>query len=117
MEERAPGRLLSRNRDMVNAETMVVSDEYLVHAACWFYKRDNIYLLEKGGELRYGLDCDESSPSRLLTIKELRGIINSNSGKHRVILIAEEKRYRQWMSLLPKPEFEDIDDGFVFLRF
>jgi len=117
MEERAPGGLLSRNRDMVNSETMVVSDEYLVHAVCWFYRRDNVYLLEKGGELRYGLERDESSPSRLLTIKELREIINSNSGKHRVILIAEEKRYRQWMSLLPKPEFEDIDNGFVFLRF
>jgi len=117
MEERAPGGLLSRNRDMVNAETMVVSDEYLVHAVCWFYRRDNVYLLERGGELRYGLDRDESSPSRLLTIKEFREIINRNSGKHRVILIAEEKRYRQWMSLLPKPEFEDIDNGFVFLRF
>jgi len=117
MEERAPGGLLSRNRGMVNAETMVVSDEYLVHAVCWFYRRDNIYLLEKGGELRYGLERDESKPSRLLTIKEFREIINRNSGKNRVILIAEEKRYRQWMSLLPKPEFEDIDDGFVFLRF
>lgn len=117
MEERAPGGLLSRNRDMVNAETMVVSDEYLVHAVCWFYRRDNIYLLEKGGELRYGLDRDESSPSRLLSIKELREIINRNSGKNRIILITEEKRYRQWMSLLPKPEFEDIDNGFVFLRF
>jgi len=117
MEERAPGRLLSRNRDMVNAETMVVSDEYLVHAVCWFYRRDNIYLLEKGGELRYGLDRDESSPSRLLTIKELRKIIDSKSGKYRIILVAEEKRYRQWMNLLPKPEFEDINNGFVFLRF
>jgi len=73
--------------------------------------------LENSGELRYGLDRDESKPSRLLTIEELRKIIDSNSGKHRVILIAEEKRYRQWMSLLPKPEFEDIDNGFVFLRF
>ncbi|MBW1856555.1 MAG: hypothetical protein JRJ00_18205 [Deltaproteobacteria bacterium] len=117
MEERAPERLLLRNWDMVNAETMVVSDEYLVHAVCWFYGRDNVYLLEKSGELRYGLERDESIPSRLLTIKNFREIINSNSGKNRIILIAEEKRYRQWMSLLPKPEFEDIDNGFVFLRF
>jgi len=117
MEERAPGELLSRSRDMVNADTMVVSDEYLVHAVCWFYRRDNIYLLEKGGELRYGLDRDASIPSRLLTIKEFREIISRNYRKHRIILITEEKRYRQWMSLLPKPEFEDSDNGFVFLRF
>ncbi len=117
MEEKAPGVLLSRNRNMVNAGTMIVSDEYLVHAVCWFYRRDNIYLLEKSGELGYGLEREESSLSRLLTIKELREIINSNSGKRRVILIAEEKRYRQWMSLLPEPEFKDIDNGFVFLRF
>ena len=117
MEDRAPEKVLLRNRDMVHPETIVVTGDHLVHAVCWFYKRDNIYLLENSGELRYGLDRDESSPSRLLTIKEFRGIINRNSGKHRVILIAEEKRYREWMSLLPKPEFEDSDNGFVFLRF
>ena len=98
-------------------ETMVVSDEYLVHAVCWVYGRDNVYLLGNSGELRYGLERDESNPSRLLTIKEFREIINRNSGKHRIVLIAEEKRYRQWMSLLPNAEFEDIDNGFVFLRF
>ncbi|MBC8456836.1 MAG: phospholipid carrier-dependent glycosyltransferase [Deltaproteobacteria bacterium] len=117
MEDRAPEKVLLRNRDMVHPETIVVTGDHLVHAVCWFYKRDNIYLLETSGEHRYGLDRDHSNPSRLLTIKELREIINRNSGKNRVILIAEEKRYRQWMSLLPKPEFEDIDNGFVFLRF
>ncbi|MFH1951334.1 MAG: phospholipid carrier-dependent glycosyltransferase [Pseudomonadota bacterium] len=117
MEERAPENLLLRNRDRVHPETMVVTGDHLVHAVCWFYKRDNVYLLETGGELSYGLERDHSNPSRLLTIKELREIIKRSSGKHRIVLFLKMKHYLKKRDQLPKPEYEDVDNGFVFLRF
>ncbi|HIJ58641.1 MAG TPA: phospholipid carrier-dependent glycosyltransferase [Deltaproteobacteria bacterium] len=117
MEERAPENILLRNRDMVQPETMIITWDQLVHAVCWVYKRNNVYLLETAGELRYGVERDHSNPSRLLTIKELREIIKSNSGKNRIVFITEAKRYEKWRSQLPKPEFKDVDNGFVFLRF
>jgi len=117
MEARAPENILLRNRDMVHPETMVIAGDHMVHAVCWIYKRNNVYLLESGGELRDGLERDHSNPARLLTIKELREIIERNSGKHRVILFLRKKYYLKKRDQLPKPEYEDIDNGFVFLRF
>jgi len=117
MENRAPERLLLRNQDKVLADTMVVTGDHLVHAVCWFYKRDNVYLLENSGELRYGLERDHSKASRLITVKDLREIINRRSGKHRVVLFLKAKHYRKYKDFLPEPELEDIDNGFVFLRF
>ena len=117
LKERAPERLLLRNQDKVLADTIVVTGDHLVHAVCWFYKRDNVYLLEKSGEFRYGLERDHSKPSRLLTVKDLREIINRRPGKHRVVLFLKAKHYRKYKDSLPKPELEDIDNGFVFLRF
>jgi len=117
MEERAPENILLRNRDMVHPETMVVTGDHLVHSVCWFYKRNNVYLLETSGEHRYGLKRDHSNPSRLLTIKELKDIIKRSLGKHRVVLFLKLKYYMKKRDQLPKPEYEDVDNGFVFLRF
>ena len=117
MEERAPENILLRNRVMVQPETMIIAGDHLVHAVCWIYKRNNVYLLETGGELRYGLERDHSSPSRLLTIKELREIIKRSSGKHRIVLFLKMKNYLKKRDQLPKPEYEEVDNGFVFLRF
>ncbi|MCJ7808819.1 MAG: phospholipid carrier-dependent glycosyltransferase, partial [Desulfobulbaceae bacterium] len=101
MEERAPENILLRNRDMVHPETMVITGDHLVHAVCWIYKRNNVYLLEAGGELRYGLERDHSNPSRLLTIKELREIIKRSSGKHRIVLFLKMKNYLKKRDQLP----------------
>jgi len=117
MERRAPERLLLRNADRVHSDTLLVSDEYLVHAVCWFYKRDNVSLLEKGGELTYGLKHNDSLHPRLLTVKGLDAIIGGTSGGHGIALITELGRYEKIKDLLPKPRFEDIDAGFVFLVF
>ncbi|MFH1629635.1 MAG: phospholipid carrier-dependent glycosyltransferase [Pseudomonadota bacterium] len=117
MEDRAPENLLLRNRDRVHPETVVVAGDHLVHSVCWFYKRDNVYLLETAGELSYGLERDHSNPSRLLTIKELREIVKRSSGKHRIVLFLKMKCYLEKRDQLPKPEYEDVDNGFVFLRF
>ncbi|HDZ89923.1 MAG: phospholipid carrier-dependent glycosyltransferase [Deltaproteobacteria bacterium] len=117
MEEKAPGALLERNRHLVNPRTLVVSDEYLFHAVCWTFRRSDVYLLERSGELRYGLDHDESGHLRLLTVEGLRKIVEGSRGRTRVALITEEKRWREWRDLLPEPEIEERDNGFVFVIF
>ncbi len=117
LEERAPERLLLRNRDKVHADTLVVTGDHLVHAVCWFYKRDDIYLLKTAGELRYGLNRDDSHPPRLLTVKDLWKIIDRCSGKNGVVLFLKTRHYMKEKDRLPEPEFKDADNGFVFLRF
>ena len=41
--------------NLVRPDTILVSDEVQVRAVCWFFKRDDVYLLAGRGELRYGL--------------------------------------------------------------
>ena len=117
MEGRAPERFLLRNQDKVHAGTLVITGDHLVHSVCWFYKRDDIYLLQTTGELRYGLDRDDSHPPRLLMVRDLRELIDRHSEKRGVVLFLKRKNYLEIRDRLPEPVFKDMDNGFVFLRF
>ncbi len=117
LEERAPERFLLRNQDKVHAGALVITGDHLVHSVCWFYKRDDIYLLQTAGELRYGLDRDDSHPPRLLMVRDLRELIDRYSEKRGVALFLKRKNYLKIRDHLPEPVFKDTDNGFVFLRF
>lgn len=117
MEDRAPEHLLLRNQDKVHADTLIVTGDHLVHAVCWFYKRDNVYLFEDTGELKYGLARDNSVPPRILAVGDLNKIIDAHSERGGVILFLKTKSYMKYKDRLPAPEFKDADNSFVFLRF
>lgn len=116
-EGKAPGTLLERHGAKVQAGTRLVSDPHVVHALGWFYGRDDIYLLEKGGELGYGIRHDFSQPPRLLTVKKFGEMVKDNASEHGVILIIEADRYDRYKNSLPKPWFLDREGGFVFATY
>jgi len=117
MEGRTPGRLLTRNAHRVSPETTLVSGDQVVSAVCWFYKRDDVYLFETGGELTYGLKYDNPAPSRLLTVDQFRDLAGRNSDKNRIALIMDSTRYAKYKAIFPKPAFRDEDNGFVFIQY
>lgn len=92
------------------------SSNYLTSAVCWRYKRSDVFILGRSGELTYGLGYNDSK-QRLLDIEQFRELITKVSYKGRITLITSTKRYREYKQLLPKPIFEDIDFGFVFAEF
>ena len=55
LQDRTPGKMLHQYSNLVRADTILVSDEVQVRAVCWFFKRNDVYLLAGRGELRYGL--------------------------------------------------------------
>ncbi len=114
---RAPGQLLERHASSVKANTLMVSDPYLVHALCWHYKRNDVYLLDKSGELSYGILNDPKQRSRLLTLKDFDKILKDRPVNQEVILVVEEDRYDRYKKFLPIPRFLDRSDGFVFAVF
>jgi 4-amino-4-deoxy-L-arabinose transferase len=117
MEDRAPERILLRNQDNVHADTLIVTGDHLVHAVCWFYKRNDVYLIENAGELQYGLDRDHSVPPRLLTVQDVSQLIDAHSRTGGAVLFLKRKKYVGIKDRLPEPRFKDADNGFVFLRF
>ncbi|MDZ7696999.1 MAG: hypothetical protein U5R49_08800 [Deltaproteobacteria bacterium] len=114
-EGRAPQKLLERNRARVQANSLVVSDEYLVHAVCWVFNRDDIYLLDKPGELDYGLANDPAA--RLFSLNRFRDLVEGPSHRPEVILILEADRYEKYLQSLPPPVYKDQDKGVVFWVF
>jgi len=116
VHEKTPNEFLLHNERRVHPDTVLVSDNYLTPAVCWCYKRTDVLLIDRGGELTYGLGYDDSKQS-LLDIDQFKKLIDKSSRKGCIALITSTKRYREYRQLLPKPVFEDIDSGFVFAEF
>jgi len=117
LEGSTPESLIARNAHRVSPKTILVSDNHAVSAVCWFLKRNDIYLLQKSGELAYGLGYEKPEDRRLLTYDQFRDLIPRNADKSDVALFTDSERYEKNKNLLPSPVFQDKDTGFVFSRF
>jgi len=109
-----PGEFLLRHADRIRPDTTLVSDNYLMSAVCWFYRRSDVSLLGKAGELDYGVSRAPEK-NRLFTLDQFRELVAQPS--RRITLITLEKRYRHDKLQLPQPAFVDSDRGFVFAQF
>jgi 4-amino-4-deoxy-L-arabinose transferase len=118
LEHKAPGALLLQNVHKIKTDTILVSDEDPMGAVCWFYKRDDVYLLEGGGEVSYGLNYEDAK-HRSLSLKKFKDAILKKTHPGRVVLVAKSKKYRQWKQDLPEPLFEASsgEGGYVFVQY
>jgi len=115
-DTKAPGEFLQHNQYRVRSDTILVSDNYLASAVCWSYKRTDVLVLGRSGELTYGFEYDDSK-RHLLEVDGFKELLTKSSGKGSVVLILDTKRYAEYRPLLPKPVFEDANHGFVFAEF
>jgi len=118
LEHKAPGTFLLKNVDKIQADTVLVSDEDPMGAVCWFYKRDDVYLLEGGGEVSYGLNYEDAK-YRSLNLKQFKDFILKNSERGHVVLVAKSRKYIRWKQNLPEPLYEDSNGkgGYVFVQY
>ncbi|HEY2921563.1 MAG TPA: phospholipid carrier-dependent glycosyltransferase [Candidatus Binatia bacterium] len=87
---------------------ILVSDGFLVDSTCWFFKRDDVYLIGDGGELHYGLTQDDA-PNRLLELEEFGRMIAENIGKRNITVVITASQFERYRNHLPKPAFEALD--------
>jgi len=114
MDRRTPGKLLERNRSRVTSDAILVSNDNVLRAVCWFFKRDDVKVLEKTGEFTYGLKHDPDKPGKFLSVHALKELIRENAGKRPVILVLIKDHHKDYTGQLPVPNFTDIDNHFVF---
>ena len=100
----APGRLLEKYRDRIKPETVIISGEETAGAACWYLKRDDVYVLGPTGELTYGLQYRDAA-GRVLDTDGATRLIERNRG--RTLLVARRGKVDHWRKGLPRPVFED----------
>jgi 4-amino-4-deoxy-L-arabinose transferase len=107
---RAPGAFLLSHQSKVFPDTIIVSDQKPFQAVCWFFKRNNLYLFENSGEVRYGIGYEDSK-HRLLDMNGLQELIASKSGT--ILLIVSAQRYDKIEKFLPMPVESDSNGRIV----
>lgn len=115
LEVKAPGPFLESFRN-TGADVRIVSDESSVRAVCWYFGRDDVYLLEGDGELGYGLRHADAA-GRLLDMDAFGRLIERHPGK--VALVARTKSVARWEDRLPAPVSREKSGpkGYVFWRY
>ncbi|BCL61706.1 undecaprenyl phosphate-alpha-4-amino-4-deoxy-L-arabinose arabinosyl transferase [Desulfomarina profundi] len=116
LQRKAPGELIRRNARFIKPDTFVLAGEQAVRAVCWYLKRHDVLMIERAGELRYGLKYEDSNRS-LLSPHEAAMLIKKHPG--RVVLIADTNQYKQWKHLLPSPVSIDSNgkEGYLLLTY
>ena len=111
-----PENFLLQNSCRISSDSILVSDNYLMPAVCWVYKRDNVYLLDRAGEFAYGLSYNDEE-HKLIAVDKFSDFIMENSKHNKVVLITTKKRYDDYREVLPNPKNQVMDCGFVMVEF
>lgn len=118
IEKKAPAEFLLRQTHRIQPDAILVSDDDLAGAVCWFYKRSDVYLIGDAGELNYGIHRD-GLKYRLLDLEKFNKLVSDYRGTGRVTLVASFKDYNDWKRNLPDPIFQDTNanSSFTFAQF
>lgn len=113
--EKIPGPIVQKYAARISPGTQLITDRALVHAVCWYYKRNDAYLLDqRAGELEYGASFPDGS-HRLLDIDGFRALLTPSPKRPNVVMIIPLDvremlvRYIRMLKLddrIPPPKFE-----------
>jgi 4-amino-4-deoxy-L-arabinose transferase len=108
----APGRLLEKYRDRIKPDTVIISGQEAVGAACWYLKRDDVYVLGPAGEWTSGLQYQDTA-GRLLNPDSAMRLIERNRTNTLLIVRKEKVDYLGQSPLRPIFEDDSGPGGFV----
>jgi 4-amino-4-deoxy-L-arabinose transferase len=113
---KAPGAFLLANAARVCDTSVLVAENALTAATCWYYERDNIYILGRKGEYEYGLSYPDSA-YRLLDVEGLKAIIAQQEEGDHVVLVTKARYYAELKKQLPAPSCEQIHGGIAWIEY
>jgi 4-amino-4-deoxy-L-arabinose transferase len=105
---RSADSFLREHRSVVPPGSLLVADVDRVAPTCWFFRRSDVSVLERRGELDYGLDYDDAA-SRYLRVPDLRRLIDENRGQRPITVVTTKEHYDEYRRGLPDPEVVEID--------
>ena len=113
-EKKAPGDFLMRNAHRIKSDTIIVANN-IPRSVCWFYRRNDVLILNGSGELNYGLGYRDSK-NRFLNAENLRNLIRGPRNQE-VVLIIKANKCADYRQVLPEPVFEDSNGVYIFAAF
>lgn len=97
-------RVLESEQHYIEADTIIVGNTHTMHAVCYVYKRNDIYLFKDKGELAYGLSYPEAH-DRFLQVPELNALL-AQRGTHRVVVALHSLPGDEFRKKLPEPDYQ-----------
>jgi 4-amino-4-deoxy-L-arabinose transferase len=98
----SPTIFIDENLNLFDKDTIVVSPSTPIKAVCWSLKRNDIFLLDEGGELSYGFG-QNNMQHRQLTFESFGKMVAENKGLRKIVLILDERRFKRFKDKLPEP--------------
>jgi 4-amino-4-deoxy-L-arabinose transferase len=110
-ESKAPGNFLLEHADMVTPDTIIFSDDIMIHAVNWYYRRTDVYMTA-AGESKHGLSFKDSS-HRLLSGNDLKAFIYAHLNKDKMVIIHHSDADAFMQSIMPSQAQESRWGNFV----
>jgi 4-amino-4-deoxy-L-arabinose transferase len=111
-ESKAPGHFLQEHADKITPDTIVISDDIMIHAVNWYYRRADVYMTA-AGESKHGLSFEDSS-HRLLAGDDLKAFIYAHINKDKMVIIHHSDADVFMHSIMPSQAQESRWGNFVF---
>ncbi|MDD3118956.1 MAG: phospholipid carrier-dependent glycosyltransferase [Victivallales bacterium] len=86
LTRKAPGAFLTRVADKIRPDDIVVADNRLFAAASWYWRRNDLLVYRKGGELQYGLNKPQAR-KRFLSEEAFVKLVKDPTRRRRVVLV------------------------------
>jgi 4-amino-4-deoxy-L-arabinose transferase len=114
--EKAPGAFLTSEAARIPQDGVLVAENALTAAVCWYCKRDDVFILGRTGEYAYGLDYDDSR-QRVLSIDQFRNMVADLGRTAYVTLIITTQHHAEYEGQLPSPSYRETYDGLVWVEY
>jgi 4-amino-4-deoxy-L-arabinose transferase len=99
MQSKMPGDFLLAHKDKLTADTILLSDDIMIHAVNWYYHRTDVYMTG-AGESKHGLSFADSS-HRLIEGEALKNFISSHLGKDSMVLVHHSDADEKMQKIMP----------------
>lgn len=99
-ESKMPGAFLQQQAARLTPDTILFSDDIMIHAVNWFYKRTGVYMTG-AGESKHGLSFADAK-GVLIEGEALQQFIEQNSGQVPIAVIHHSDAYDKMARIMPQ---------------
>ena len=113
---KAPGAFLLSHVPDISRNGILIAENNLVGAACWYSKRNDVAITGGTGEYAYGVTYEDSQ-HRVFDAKQVENLIVGRTREKPVFLVVSARCYAQYEGRLPRPCHEERHDGLVWAEY
>ena len=116
-DSRYPAQLLSRHAARVAPGAPVFSRPEKLTAACWYFRRSDVFILGPPGEMRYGLRHDDAK-HRALSDEDFARYVARCAPGTVITVVASPSSYREHLEgMMPVPDLKEEGGGCMLVQY